>query len=935
MGDPLRYQEIYELNRDTVQPDGGRLVTPETWLEDGWTLRLPADAAIPAPASASTPPAQAGTVIVKPGDTRSQIAQDHLDDATRYPEIAAQNHITDPDRIDVGEIIVLPEPGGASPDAAAVPPGTAPVGTPPADTAPTTATAGDPSRPPVDPQPGAPVSPPATDAPSTVGADRAADPADTPTPTLTAAAPAPVPSAAATPPFPTSAPEPGTAATPAAAQPQPSTPAAADADDHSTAAVLAGLTALTAGAAWSALRAVRRRGHRRRVPGRQAAPARLGAARAERQLREKALAADAGWLNAALRALAAALATQPAPAYPDVVAAYLEPDQLRLQLAAPVPAPAPFTAVADGWVLPVTAELPTGHPGAGDEIAPLPTLVSIGSRGDRTVLLDLERTGALCLQGDRLACRELMNHLVLELAHNDWSDGLLVSLTGWGSDLTALNPDRLVHIDSIAAVLRQLRTRLAETRQSESSLDTDVLAGRVLDVAGDSWMPQVLLIDATGDEEQDIVALQDTLREMADVGRATTAVVLSGAPSVGGVAELTVTAQGELRFPELWGPEPLAAARLSDAEIAEITELFAVAEQVDMPVPAATETTSWAQDMDASGALLNPADGPQHVDGASDDADPGDQPGQEGKSRVVPIRAISPAAAAQLASVLAADPQLDADLAEWTGEVVLRPRISVLGPVQVRAAGTAPPNRVARISEVVTYLALHMSGVTADKFVTDLWPADRQPKAGTRRQLIFDVRKWMGRDPETGEQFLPNANDGLYRLTTRLLDADLLRRLRKRAHAKAGVNDCGGALEDYRAALGLVRGRPMPEAAGQSYPWLANLDRMDDRRLPAWVTDTAHEAAEIAFGINDLDTARWAADIGHLCDKDSDVPLCDLMLAAQAAGSMEIAQALAYQILDVNDATVPEECPPRTFEVIHRVFPAGLRPLRPDLEPSH
>lgn len=35
-------------------------------------------------------------------------------------------------------------------------------------------------------------------------------------------------------------------------------------------------------------------------------------------------------------------------------------------------------------------------------------------------------------------------------------------------------------------------------------------------------------------------------------------------------------------------------------------------------------------------------------------------------------------------------------------------------------------------------------------------------------------------------------------------------------------------------------------------------------QMPAWVTDTAHEAAQIAFGLNDLHTARWATDIGHL-----------------------------------------------------------------------
>ena len=910
MGDPLRYEEIFELNQNTVQPDGGRLATSDTWLEVGWILRLPTDAKAAAPQPANTPASENTTVTVRPGDTLSQIALDHLDDATRYPELAALNQIADPDDISVGQMIVITEPSIDT--ATAITPAAAPSSGPPVD---------DSSAP----------GPAAAPAPETAG------------PPTAAPATSPASSAAAIPLQPAAAAAPSTAAPPTPSTPDSTTipPASPAADSntvaaeetsaaeatgqHSTVAALSGIAALTAAAAWLALLAARRRGARRRIPGRQAAPARLGAVRAERRLREKAMAADAGWLDASLRSLATTLNTQPAADYPDVLAAFVKPDQLRLQLAGPAPAPPPFTAIGDDWLLSATAELPDS---VGDEMAPLPTLASIGSREGQTVLLDLERAGAICLQGDPLACRELMNHLVLELAHNSWSDGLQVTLVGWGSDLTVLNLDRLAHASSIAVVTRDIRARLAETRQSESSLGTDVLTGRVQDIAGDSWMPQVLLIDATDDDEDEILTLQQTLQEMTLAGRATTAVVLSGAPSVGGVAEITVSTDGELRFPELWGSDRLVAARLSDGEIAELAELFAVAEQVDQAVPPATEETSWAQGMDAAGALLNPVDSPDAGVVTTDPLDLQDGPQSvTPPSRVVPIRPISPAAAAQLASVLAADPQLDADLTEWANKEVLRPRISVLGPVEVRGAGIAPPNRVARLSEVVTYLGLHSGGVSPDKFVTDLWPAERQPRPGTRRQLIFDVRKWMGRDPQTGEQFLPNANDGLYRLTARLLDADLLRRLRKRAQAKAAANDPGGALEDYSTALRLVRGRALPEAEGQAYPWLANLDRMEDRRIPAWVTDTAHEAAEIAFGLNDLDTARWASDIGHLSDRDSEVPLCDLLLIAQAAGNVEIAQALAWQILEVNSVTVPEDCAPRTCEIINRVFPAGLRPV--------
>ena len=43
LGEPLRYREIYELNKDRVQPDGSRL-TDADLIKPGWQLILPADA---------------------------------------------------------------------------------------------------------------------------------------------------------------------------------------------------------------------------------------------------------------------------------------------------------------------------------------------------------------------------------------------------------------------------------------------------------------------------------------------------------------------------------------------------------------------------------------------------------------------------------------------------------------------------------------------------------------------------------------------------------------------------------------------------------------------------------------------------------------------------------------------------------------------------
>ncbi|TBL44529.1 hypothetical protein EYA84_01650, partial [Verrucosispora sp. SN26_14.1] len=43
LGDGNRFREIFDLNRDRLQPDGARLTDPLV-LREGWLLELPADA---------------------------------------------------------------------------------------------------------------------------------------------------------------------------------------------------------------------------------------------------------------------------------------------------------------------------------------------------------------------------------------------------------------------------------------------------------------------------------------------------------------------------------------------------------------------------------------------------------------------------------------------------------------------------------------------------------------------------------------------------------------------------------------------------------------------------------------------------------------------------------------------------------------------------
>lgn len=97
LGNPLRYKEIFELNKDRLQADGRRLVDADL-IQPGWQLRLPADASGPDVHVLSTAPtlppggiaadANAGAVRTAPStdvaapavDNSHEVADRNLDD---------------------------------------------------------------------------------------------------------------------------------------------------------------------------------------------------------------------------------------------------------------------------------------------------------------------------------------------------------------------------------------------------------------------------------------------------------------------------------------------------------------------------------------------------------------------------------------------------------------------------------------------------------------------------------------------------------------------------------------------------------------------------------------------------------------------------------------------------------------------------------------
>ena len=111
LGDADRWPEIATLN-NLSDPDS---------ISVGQQLRIPVPVSSPPPPVGPPPPTNTRTYTVRSGDTLSAIAQRELGSANRWPEIARLNNISNPERIEVGQVLQLP---GSAPVGPVNPPGT-------------------------------------------------------------------------------------------------------------------------------------------------------------------------------------------------------------------------------------------------------------------------------------------------------------------------------------------------------------------------------------------------------------------------------------------------------------------------------------------------------------------------------------------------------------------------------------------------------------------------------------------------------------------------------------------------------------------------------------------------------------------------------------------------------------------------------------------
>jgi len=965
LGDGERWTEIADLNEGRLMNDGTRFAAANP-IRPGWVLLLPrlpgASRDAIAGRTAATP-----EVIVEPGDTLSGIAEEDLGDAEQWPRLYATNEKLigpNPDLILPGQVLHLPStshstattaghqtreqaghddtaPGPAQPGGSVKhrEPGNRELGN--------RAHLDDTGSLPTDPAPTASVpATPSPENPSTTPPHHGqADPKTGPNPQAKAVV------------------DPG------------------EHDGFNALRALLGSAAFLAVGALGLVLFNRRRQFRQRRPGRAIAMTPPDLQGLERAVHEAGNAArsDVEFVHRALQHLAACQKARGDP-LPPLGAAILDPIQLRLLFTRPAPGPASdaWEATEDrsAWRLLRSAALEEDDLGTelvdlDTQPAPYPALVSVGIDDQgRTWLLDLEGAGVVRIAGTGDQVDEMTRFLLAELAVNAWSQGTQVLLTGgFGTEAVDLNPARLRQVDTREALRRGIAV-VADGAEVAENLGTTLLELRRDGELLDGTSPMVIVVGTDTSEELEALAavIASAHRTRVILIHNTAAPTTSATPGDPRFAPaIEIGADGTAYLP-LWGTT-IRPFLLPAAQAADMAALItATANLADVPIPPADEHTPAGGYIMADGALRTDFVQPRHREARETDQATQEQPEEEtgsetgtetgtetvtdagrdtsadavagigqwsqldsllpeadevylrtGATSSEELAALAPRVSEQTrVEIDAMDPGLDHDVAEWFDANCPRPKIHLLGPVEVTApvGDRQGVNNIGGTIEFIVYLACQDQGVTKERAAEALgWGgATVQNRARDARRLLGvrpDGAAWL---PEAGKtQSARQRGIATYELDTGtggvLVSADLFRRLRRRGEARGAAG-----LEDLVTALSLVTGEPFDQLRQGGYGWLLEGQR-HDHILVASIHDVAHLVATRAIAEGDTQTAKAACAAALRANPFSDLAPLDLAAVIEAErGRAAADEFVRDHVVD----RVDEDLPARTDTILQR-----------------
>jgi len=829
LGDGHRYTEIVALNHDLL---GGKA----SFIKPGWVLTIPAP-----PATQASAETAATTVTVERGDTLSAIARDELGDPNRYGEIfdASRDieqpcgaHLTDPDHIQPGWTVEIPDTETAAPIATSQAPSTSPAAPGTADPAGHTA-----PEPEAAPQPDAAT--PTPEAAQEESRTAAPEPAQTVEP------------AQATP---TADAEERPAATPESVD---------EADDGLGGEVLwqvataAGIGTVLAAGVLAVVARRRRNQQRLRRPG-QAMPLPLGeTAEFEQEIRAAADVLSVETVDTALRSLARYCAETGQP-LPTVRAARLTAAQFELYLEDGAQLPAPWADTAEGkiWTLEVDDADEFAPIAAGTVPAPYPSLVTIGHDVEAGhVFLNLEHLGALGITGDDPGTREILAALAIELATSVWADDLQVTLVGAFPELEdALQTGRIRYLPSVGRLVDELATRAEDDRQALAAAGApDLYSARVTGAVPDAWDPEIVLLAGNVTDRQ-----REQLAELvAQLPHVALATVTSGM-SVGewtlettpGSAQAVLSPIGLQIQPQRLPMEQYGHL-LQLVALTDVEELDGAAQAE--PSVAEVEAIPPVEEVTPAPASAMPAVTLEMLEAAADATVPA---GPVGDPAAIPELLVDEANE-QDADVVVEDGHVDEEFSTPQDEPAAAPdeevppvtstapRILVLGPVDlVNAAGTVEDSKRARLLEYAAYLALnpHATHTAIDDAI---WPDRRtEDNLNTRNTATSKLRRWVGHD-SGGHEYLPRHQAG----GGYVFSADVTTDATDWEHLLGG-DPLNASTENLEAALHLVRGIPFEGTHRKRYAWAEPAKQ----RLISEIVDASYSLAK-----RRLMEGRWRA----------------------------------------------------------------------------
>lgn len=920
----------------------GTVFRAEDPIQPGWVLLLPDDAALTgarAQGSRGSALEEAGPegYTVRPGDTLSQIAEDELGDADRYPAIFRLNrgeaqpggrHFTDPDLIYPGQQLDLPRTGShpaaagpqhsepeqshgrtPSPSEADVPserertasPSTAPQAAPSTAAATPSAIAspnGERSLPTSAPSSAAPSRPAETAVPDrspdhvrpTQHTRAATEPtAATPTGSPRSGAPSAAEAPAASPSTP---PAPSPSADFAPAGPDDTAP---DSGMERQVVLMAGIGALLAALLTGALGVRRILQQRRRRAGETIAidddPTRT-----EQVLQAAGEPAGVALLDTVLRTLAHQAAESgdrvPVGEGARVTvsgAVHLIVDDPE---ADPVP---PFTAgqAAGVWVL--DGGLPLLPAEQAREVpAPYPGLVTLGAaKSGDLMLINLFHTGGLLLDGAPEDVLAVARALALEAGTSAWSDHTEVLTVGMGSRLAGLLPKgRLRAMPHLSSVVSDLGALLVEVYQHGEGQAVEPL-------------PWILICAADVDLEQ-VWQLADAI---AAARHLPVTVVLPETPATRqafpDASTIPVAGTTTADFPQLVSG-PVELQQLSDEQYRELVHALDVADQ---PSARAKGACQLAEDHAHAAATARPAPHPMLLHPIADDAIAGTEAGSPfpallataDPGRIHLVKAPSPSGTDSAVEPENQEDAIAADGGEAVsaaGEVASMPepsgpeapQINVLGSLQV--SGITGSGHGPRLETLAALIYLK-PGRNADALCTFMDPVSPWTTR-TLQSRLSEIRARFGATPD-GQPYLPRprAGSGYAFHPSIRSDWATFQDLATRGLAAGPM----AGMANLEAALALVRARPFD---GQEYPWAVSVQQQTLSRI----VDVVHTLAtwHCAGDAPDWDAARAAVLRGLDIDETAEVLYRDWIAIEQAAGDHSGARKAAAQVTVVTRA---------------------------------